>query len=96
MTESSGTLPLKTLFGRVEFAAELASTSAGGVVPTDVVPIEPGDLREFEFNGSAECCRLSCNSKSVQRFKTENCRSSYLNTPNAFCQFSLVPCIFRI
>jgi hypothetical protein len=55
MTESSGTLAPKTVLGRVAFAAELASTSAGGVVPTDVVPIEPGDLREPEFNGSAEC-----------------------------------------
>jgi hypothetical protein len=55
MTESSGTPPPKTLLERVAFADAVVSTSAGGVVPTDVVPIEPGDLREFEFSGSAEC-----------------------------------------
>jgi hypothetical protein len=66
MAESSGTLPPKTLFGRVAFAAEVGSVSAGGVVPTEVVPIEPGDLRELEFNGSAECWRLSCTFESAE------------------------------
>ena len=61
MTESSGTLELNTVLGRVPPAAALDSASAGGVVPTEGVPIDPGDLREPEFKGSAECCRLSYN-----------------------------------
>jgi hypothetical protein len=55
MTESSGRQAPKTLLGRVALAAGLRSRSAGGVVPTDGVPIEAGDLREFALNGSAEC-----------------------------------------
>jgi hypothetical protein len=54
-TESSGRLPLKTLLDRVALGPELVSISAGGVSPRDVLPIEPGDLREFAFSGSAEC-----------------------------------------
>lgn len=55
ITESSGANVPKTLLGSVGVAVEPESCSAGGVVPTDVLPIEPGDLRELEFNGSAEC-----------------------------------------
>ena len=57
--ESSGKLvELKTLLGRVG-AGTGPSVSVGGVAPRDGVPIEPGDLRELMFKGSAECCRLS-------------------------------------
>ena len=58
-TESSGRLPGKTLFVSVWFDAAVASNSAGGVAPREVVPIEPGDRREVAFSGSAECWRLS-------------------------------------
>jgi hypothetical protein len=95
MAESSGTLVPKTLLGRVAFALELASTSAGGVVPTDVLSIEPGDLRELEFNGSAECWRLSCSFKSIKCSK-RGWRRSYFDTSNTICQFPLVLCIFGI
>ena len=59
-TLSSGKLAPKTLLDSVG-AAGAGSTSAGGVAPTEVVPIDPGDFLEFAFSGSAECCRLSYN-----------------------------------
>jgi hypothetical protein len=59
-TESSGKLAdPKTLFDKVALGPEPVSVSAGGVAPRDVVPIDPGDLRELAFKGSAECWRLS-------------------------------------
>jgi hypothetical protein len=51
-TASSGRLVPKTL---LESVGAAASTSAGGVAPREVLPIEPGDLRELAFRGSAEC-----------------------------------------
>lgn len=51
-TASSGTLAPKTLLESVWLGA---SGSAGGVAPIEVVPIEPGDLRELAFSGSWEC-----------------------------------------
>jgi hypothetical protein len=57
--DSSGKLvDPKTLLDRIGAAAE-PSVSAGGVAPIEVVPMEPGDLRELVFRGSAECWRLS-------------------------------------
>jgi hypothetical protein len=53
-TESSGKLAPKTLLGRVSFEGAV-STSAGGVAPTEVLPIDAGDRRELAFRGSAEC-----------------------------------------
>jgi hypothetical protein len=54
--ESSGKLAEpKTLFDSVALDAEPVCISAGGVASRDVVPMDPGDLRELAFNGSAEC-----------------------------------------
>jgi len=54
-TADSSGKPPKTLLERVGFATDLVSMSAGGVAPREVVPMEPGDLRELALSGSAEC-----------------------------------------
>lgn len=47
---SSGKAPPKIVLERVAIA--FGSESAGGVAPTEVLPIDPGDGR---FKGSKEC-----------------------------------------
>lgn len=92
--ESSAKPAPKTLDESVAFADELVSASAGGVAPREVVPIEPGDLREFEFSASAECCRLSYRFES-ERF-LDGRWNPYLYTSNAVRKLALKFCVFGI
>lgn len=52
---SSSEAPEKTLLERLWLEADGSGSAVGGVVPRGVVPIEAGERRELEFNGSAEC-----------------------------------------
>jgi hypothetical protein len=55
MTEGSGWSVLNILLVILRLGVAVNWAVSGGVVPNVGVPIEPGDLRDGAFNGSAEC-----------------------------------------